>query len=141
MLFISIPTLAWLLGILAFIILVRRFNRLRHIPGPFLAKFTDLWRVYHQWNGEIATLFRALHEEYGPLVRIGPNAVSVGNPHDVPTIYTNRGEFIKVRRCDAHCNAHECEAPPLIKRLTTDAGRYVRALQSLHQQEGTRKYY
>ncbi|KIW23706.1 uncharacterized protein PV07_11885 [Cladophialophora immunda] len=72
-----------------------RYRKLSSIPGPFLASFTDLWRAYAQNYGTIATTLIKLHEQYGPLVRIGPNTIHVSDPAAVSTIYTNHGEFRK----------------------------------------------
>ncbi len=75
-----------------------QYWRLRHIPGPFLAKFTPLWRAYHHWKGVvIKDLLIKLHEKHGPLVRIAPNVVSVGDAASVKIIYTGKGDFHKVR--------------------------------------------
>lgn len=74
-----------------------RYRRLWSIPGPYIACFTDLWRAYAQNFSVFADTLLELHERYGPLVRIGPNTVSVGDPAAIAIIYTNRGEFKKVR--------------------------------------------
>ncbi|KAF2997744.1 hypothetical protein E8E14_004496 [Neopestalotiopsis sp. 37M] len=68
---------------------------LRRIPGPFLAKVTDLWRLFDHWRGTHVETQRALHEKYGPAVRIGPNAVSLSDPALLKTVYSTRGEFAK----------------------------------------------
>ncbi len=74
-----------------------QYWRLRHVPGPFLAKFTPLWRAYHHWKGVvIKDLLIKLHEEHGPLVRIAPNVVSVGEAASVKTIYGTKNKFLKV---------------------------------------------
>lgn len=78
------------------VLLFLRYRALRYIPGPFFASFTNLWRAYAQSAGGFNTKLIQLHEKYGPLVRLGPNSVSVGDPAAVGIIYTNRGEFIKV---------------------------------------------
>lgn len=79
-------------------VLVRRYRRLRNVPGPLVTSFTDLWRSYHQiYKGPFSDVLASLHERYGPIVRIGPNTVSVADASAVPTIYSQRGEYIKVR--------------------------------------------
>ncbi|EKG09784.1 Cytochrome P450 [Macrophomina phaseolina MS6] len=45
----------------------------RKIPGPFLAKFTNLWRFYDVWKGRNDLTLNALHHKYGDNVRLGPN--------------------------------------------------------------------
>ncbi|KAH8895911.1 cytochrome P450 [Thozetella sp. PMI_491] len=73
-----------------------QYWRLRHIPGPFIAGFTPLWRAYHHFRGfTLKDRLIQLHEQYGPLVRISPNVVSVADGASVKTIYTAKGEFPK----------------------------------------------
>jgi hypothetical protein len=72
-----------------------RYSRLKHIPGPFVASISDFWRVYHQNAG---TFSAELLAKYGsPIVRIGPNTVLISDATAIPAIYTNHGEFEKVR--------------------------------------------
>ena len=47
------------------------FHRLRSFPGPFLARFSKLWHVYHVRHSLNHQLIQRLHEEYGPFVRTG----------------------------------------------------------------------
>lgn len=78
-----LPRLCWHEAVLLLVLaLVTRvvynvyFHPLRKVPGPFLAKVTELWRTnkYAQgrWHEDIVDL----HEQYGPVVRISPNEVS-----------------------------------------------------------------
>jgi hypothetical protein len=74
-----------------------RYYRLKSIPGPFLAAFTDLWR----WRAQQKTLFWGpalvqLHEKYGKLVRIGPNHISVSDPKAVNQVYGTHPVWVKV---------------------------------------------
>ncbi|KAF6758365.1 cytochrome P450 [Ephemerocybe angulata] len=48
---------------------------LAHIPGPKLAALTDWYVTYYDlWkNGKMVDQLSLLHEQYGPVVRIGPN--------------------------------------------------------------------
>jgi hypothetical protein len=34
-------------------------------PGPFFAKFTDLYLAYHAWRGDRHLIFWQAHENYG----------------------------------------------------------------------------
>lgn len=74
--------------LLSVALIVRVLNsqraQLDHIPGPFLAKYTDLWRVFHAWR---APVYKGLEnyqmrlvKTYGDIVRIGPNTVLVNDP-------------------------------------------------------------
>ncbi|KAK6602264.1 benzoate 4-monooxygenase cytochrome p450 [Botrytis cinerea] len=68
---------------------------LKSIPGPFLAKFTNFWRLIDTYNGRAELTHKFLHEKYGQAVRIGPNLVSLNDPDLVRTIYSLKGEFLK----------------------------------------------
>jgi hypothetical protein len=70
---------------------------LKKIPGPFLAKFSDIWRFYNHYGQTHIETQKKLHEKYGDVVRLGPNTVSVTDPNLLKTIYSTRGTFLKVR--------------------------------------------
>ena len=74
-----------------------RYWKLRNVPGPWICSFTDLYRAYIQNSGELANWLAKIHQQYGTVVRIGPNTVSISDPRAVPLIYTMHGEFRKVR--------------------------------------------
>ena len=73
---------------------------LSHIPGPFVARYTNLWAVYVAWRtdreGNRAPFNRALQARYGDVVRIGPHNVSVMDPAAIPVIYGVRSRLDKV---------------------------------------------
>jgi cytochrome P450 len=46
-------------------------------PGPFLAKFTDLYAGYHAWKGDIHLDMWRCHQLYGDKVRYAPNRLNV----------------------------------------------------------------
>ncbi|KAI4718148.1 hypothetical protein E4T48_05645 [Aureobasidium sp. EXF-10727] len=55
---------------------VFRYWRLRHIPGPRLAAWTNLW-LMRNMNGKqkFYEVRKTLHQKYGPVQRYGPNRV------------------------------------------------------------------
>ena len=71
---------------------------LKDIPGPFLAKFSNLWRIFDYYKLTQPITQRRLHAKYGPAVRLGPNLVSLNDPALVDVIYNTRGTFRKVCR-------------------------------------------
>ena len=81
---------------LCYIIYQRFFTSLRDIPGPFLASFTDLWRLLAVEHGKFEVTTKKLHDKYGDLVRVGPNLVSVGDPRQIKHIYGITRLFQKV---------------------------------------------
>jgi hypothetical protein len=69
--------------------------RLRHIPGPFWTKFTDLQRVLWVRTQRAHEIHQAAHEEYGDVVTFGPNMVSLADPAWIKQIYPMRPGFPK----------------------------------------------
>jgi hypothetical protein len=62
-------------------------NGLSHIPGPFFASFSDLWLFIH-YSRRRGLTERELHVKYdSPLLRLGPNTVSVSDPEALKVIY------------------------------------------------------
>lgn len=85
------------LAVVAVCLLVNRFKSgLRSIPGPLVAKCTRLWKLYSVWKGDHHVTAIELHRKYGPLVRIGPKHISVGDPDAIPIIYGLNSGFTKV---------------------------------------------
>ena len=86
--------------ILAFFLLLwtaQVYYRLAHIPGPFLARFTNLSRLSWVLSYKAHDIHILQHRKYGPLVRFGPNMVSVACPSEVGTIYGFSKPWLKVR--------------------------------------------
>jgi hypothetical protein len=65
-------------------------------PGPLLAAYTDWWRFFDALDRKSEKTFIALHEKYGDIVRIGPNALSFADPKALKTIYGLNKGFTKV---------------------------------------------
>jgi len=81
---------------LAYYIICYLISPLKDIPGPFLAKFTNLWRVYDYYHLRSPDTQKKLHAKHGTAVRLGPNLVSLNDPSLIPIIYNTRGTFRKV---------------------------------------------
>ncbi|RYP44066.1 hypothetical protein DL768_009435 [Monosporascus sp. mg162] len=75
--------------------LFRVYWRLRHIPGPFWAKFTNVQRVFWVKSRRAHEIHQAVHDKYGEVVQFGPNMVSLANPAWIPTVYPIRPGFPK----------------------------------------------
>ena len=75
------------------IVYSRFFHPYHDIPGPFLASITRWWRWHAVRYGVGDDLQHALHERYGPLVRITPDEVSISDPHAIDMI--SRPDFLK----------------------------------------------
>lgn len=101
---VSIPASLWIQGLAAVGLLIITkliwdvyFSALRLIPGPALAKITDVWRAVHTYGGRIDLKHVQLHRKYGTAVRVGPNCVSISDPGLIRTIYSTRNPWKKVR--------------------------------------------
>lgn len=70
---------------------------LRQVPGPFLARFTRLYKVYLSIKGDMHIEHQNLHKKYGPVVRTGPNSVSIGDAEMIPEIYLQGHSYQKAR--------------------------------------------
>ena len=88
------------LGLICYALYLRYQPYVRDIPGPFLASFTDAWRMLKVHGGRFELSNLALHEKYGDLVRVGPNCISVGDPREIRQIYGITRLLEKVRWVD-----------------------------------------
>nr|AVY05532.1 cytochrome P450 monooxygenase [Nodulisporium sp.] len=64
---------------------------LRKFPGPLAARATRLWRARKILKGDLPQTVRALHEKYGPVVRIGPDELSFVESQAWKDIYGHHG--------------------------------------------------
>ena len=90
---VTVPIMA---ATLAYYIICYLSSPLKDIPGPFLARFTNLWRLYDYYHSVPLDTQKMLHAQYGTAVRLGPNMVSLNDPSLIPIIYNARGTFHKV---------------------------------------------
>ncbi|KAK0610117.1 cytochrome P450 [Bombardia bombarda] len=70
-------------------------------PGPFLAKLTDGYMLYHAWKGDRHLEFWRMHERYGKAVRFGPNSLSVNSNTALKDIYGFKANVRKAEFYDA----------------------------------------
>jgi len=75
--------------------LVHNYWQLRHVPGPFPASLTNLWRLWEVLQRKPHDVQLALHRRYGDVVRLGPNCVSVSGPEYTSAIYGIGKGFVK----------------------------------------------
>jgi cytochrome P450 len=83
----AIIFIAGTLAAIIYIAYQRLFSPLARIPGPFSASLSKWWIVKHTRNGDMHREMIRLHEIHGPLVRTGPNEVSVADPAAFKRIY------------------------------------------------------
>ncbi|ROW10049.1 hypothetical protein VPNG_06518 [Cytospora leucostoma] len=86
---------------------------LKNYPGPLLARYTNLWRLYHTYRGSIHLVYQKLHEQYGHIVRVGPNVVDVDLPeltefyHGSSALVNGKIVYNLFSETDAHKHAKE----------------------------------
>ncbi|WPH01320.1 putative cytochrome P450 [Acrodontium crateriforme] len=71
---------------------------LLRVPGPWLARFTRLWELIQIRQDHFEEVSIALHEKYGPVVRLAPNRYSISTPDAVQQIYGHSGTVFKKDR-------------------------------------------
>ncbi|KAF8955653.1 high nitrogen upregulated cytochrome P450 monooxygenase 2 [Flammula alnicola] len=67
------------------------FHPLARYPGPVLCKVSKLWTAFASYQGELQEYHQQLHEKYGPIVRVGPNELSVTNKEFIPLVLGSSG--------------------------------------------------
>ncbi|KAM3422487.1 hypothetical protein BST61_g2834 [Cercospora zeina] len=77
------------------------FHPLAKYPGPLLAKITDLYSTYHALRGDRHLDFYRIHEQYGPIVRFGPNSLSFNSNTALKDIYGFKSNVRKARFYEA----------------------------------------
>jgi hypothetical protein len=85
-----------LLGSLIVWWIVLNTFKLRDINGPFLARYSDLWRLLKVHQGDMHNVYLELHQKYGSLVRVGPNCVSISSPEALAAVYNISEKLPKV---------------------------------------------
>lgn len=74
-----------------------QYWKLRKIPGPRLAAWTNLWLMWHMHTKEtFHVVKKKLHQKYGPVHRYGPNRVMFSDPAAIPIILGSTNIFPKV---------------------------------------------
>ena len=73
----------------------RSYYRLRKIPGPPAAAWTNVPRLRWVLLNDAHDTHVSLHRKYGPIVRFGPNMVSVADPSEISNIYGFNGKYKK----------------------------------------------
>ncbi|KAE8161390.1 cytochrome P450 [Aspergillus tamarii] len=93
----NIPAIASIAVLVYVLSVVYRSQRshLSYLPGPWYTKFTDLPLRYKVVTGQRPRYVHALHEKYGPIVRIGPDEVDVSDISGAREIHRIGSGFLK----------------------------------------------
>jgi hypothetical protein len=119
----------WLITLLLLLVLYMARNHFHHglqgYPGPFLASLTDWWRFFDVLGRRPEITHIKLHNQYGDIVRLGPNVLSFADPKALKTIYGLNKGFRKVgRKLIARWYAH----PHISQGFTLCSKHYHRVL-------------
>lgn len=78
-------------------------STLSHVPGPFLARYTNVWGAYTaiqlskaKSGAAVASFSRDLQRKYGTTVRTGPNTITILDPRAIQPVYGIRAKLDKV---------------------------------------------
>ncbi|RMY35944.1 hypothetical protein D0866_04275 [Hortaea werneckii] len=104
--FLFTPWILLALPVLYFVLPYLRNYQIQDVPGPFLAKFTNLWYLYECRLCRRYMTVHKLHEKYGKLVRVQPNQVSIADPTAIPVVYGHGTGFLKSDYYDAFVSIH-----------------------------------
>ncbi|KAH8201170.1 hypothetical protein TruAng_004638 [Truncatella angustata] len=77
------------------------WNRLRHIPGPVLARWSYLWILVQSQTGHQGARYQAVSEKYGHLTRIGPNDLITDDPDIIRRMSAARSAYKRSSWYDA----------------------------------------
>jgi len=90
---ISLITLLLPAVLLLTVRLLHNWGKLKTVPGPIAASFSDFWRAFYMYKGKLRSKLAELHQKHGTLVRYGINCVSISDPAAITTIYASRAKF------------------------------------------------
>ncbi|KAF4120851.1 benzoate 4-monooxygenase [Geosmithia morbida] len=74
---------------------------LRGIPGPLLARFSNLWLLMTARRGKRYLLVDEAHKKHGRVMRIQPNHISINDDKAISIIYGHGNGFLKAEFYDA----------------------------------------
>lgn len=71
------------------------YKHLFKVPGPFSAKFSNIWIGLSARNGQKYAAVDWAHRKYGKVVRIGFNHVSIADERALNMVYGHGNGFLK----------------------------------------------
>jgi hypothetical protein len=83
--------LFYFIPLICFLVLIRNSRLIpSSVPGPLLARFTNLYRLYSVYRTEPTPhdLQLDLHNQHGDVVRVGPDALSLRGPQFPQQVYS-----------------------------------------------------
>ncbi|KZP25850.1 hypothetical protein FIBSPDRAFT_949968 [Athelia psychrophila] len=67
------------------------FHPLANYPGPVLAKLSKLTLAWKMYRGRQHLYYQELHKQYGDIVRVGPNELSINRADAIAPVLGNSG--------------------------------------------------
>lgn len=83
-------------------------------PGPLLARFSDFWRFLDACFGQHHDTIVELHDRYGSVVRIGPNAISVADPVAIDSVLGSKANLDKTESVKPMQNPYKDRVMPML---------------------------
>lgn len=74
------------------------FSPIGHVPGPTLAKASELWGLWHQVHGRKFLQVHEAFKEHGPVVRVAPGVVSIADYKYLPAVYQSKLDKVRFPR-------------------------------------------
>ncbi|KAK4864791.1 hypothetical protein LT330_001414 [Penicillium expansum] len=71
------------------------YGHLSQVPGPFVAKFSNIWVGLSAKHGQKYAAVDAAHRKHGKVVRIGFNHVSIADERALNIVYGHGNGFLK----------------------------------------------
>ncbi|KAF2635655.1 cytochrome P450 [Massarina eburnea CBS 473.64] len=71
------------------------YRPLARYPGPFSAKFSNIWLGLSARRGQKFAAVDWAHRKYGTIVRVGYNHVSIADERALDTVYAHGNGFLK----------------------------------------------
>ena len=93
--YILTPYTLLALPLLYFILPYLQQWQLLKVPGPWAAALSNLWLMYHSRRGRRYQAVDDAHKNYGKVVRLQPNHVSIADASALPIIYGHGNGFLK----------------------------------------------
>ncbi|TLD03502.1 uncharacterized protein PgNI_11563 [Pyricularia grisea] len=96
---IKVGALAFVAAIIIFLLSISIYRLFFHpyarYPGPFLAKLTSWYSVYHTYIGDLHTDVYECHCKYGDIIRYGPNRIVINTVPAWKAIYGHGSNVAK----------------------------------------------
>lgn len=110
-----LPVVLLPVGAVAIRLVLNYFSAgMQSIPGPFWARFSDVWRMRVALGGQSHMRMMELHDKYGEVVRIGPNTISVSDPRAIEPILGFKNNLNKSRAVVSMMNVYKGKLIPML---------------------------